>query len=276
MSKIKFINLADLNLPKFQAHSDTPREQLQELSESIKQIGIIEPLIVRDTKEGIEIVAGCLRYQAAILAGLKAAPCINMTLDPKSAEILKLHENVKRIPLDHVDQGMTFIMMMEDFNMTEKAISECVGKSIAYISQHVSLVRIDNELTQAVKDKKISFSQARELMRVDDPDERSKFLSYCMNDGATVQVLQRWVQEHLSSLSNFPSSKSSAPSSSIPIHTPEISRNCQACGNSVEIGKIQQVIFCPTCAHAILTAISEEKNKLSSNTPEKDAQDVPG
>jgi len=276
MSKIKFINLADLNLPEFQAHSDTPREQLQELAESIKQIGIIEPLIVRNTDQGIEIVAGCLRYQAAILAGLKAAPCINMTLDPKSAEILKLHENVKRIPLDHIDQGMTFIMMMETFNMTEKAISECVGKSIAYISQHVSLVRIDNELTQAVKECSISFSQARELMRLNDKDERMRLLSYCQNDGATVQVLQRWVQEALHNIPKSSSSEPLSPSSLLPLQTPEISRNCQACGNSVEIGKIQQVIFCPDCAHAILSAISEEKKKLSPNTPDKDAHDAQG
>jgi len=271
MSKIEYINLADLNLPEFQAHSYTPREQIQELAESIKQIGIIEPLIVRDSDQGIEIVAGCLRYQAAILAGLKAAPCINMSLDPKSAEILKLHENVKRIPLDHIDQGMTFIMMMEEFNMTEKSIAECVGKSIAYISQHVSLVRIDNELTKAVKDGSISFSQARELMRLNDKYERMRLLSFCQNDGATVQVLQRWVQEALHSIPDSSSSKSSAPSSFIPLHAPEISRNCQACGNSIEIGKIQQIIFCQLCAHTILTAISEEKKKLPKNTPEKDS-----
>ncbi len=276
MSKIKFINLADLNLPEFQAHSDTPREQIQELAESIKQIGIIEPLIVIDSDQGIEIVAGCLRYHAAILAGLKAAPCINMSLDPKSAEILKLHENVKRIPLDHIDQGMTFIMMMEEFNMTEKSISECVGKSIAYISQHVSLVRIDNELTKSVKDGSIIPSQARELMRLNDKDERMRLLSFCQNDGATVQVLQRWVQESLHSIPYSSSSKSSSPSSFIPLQTPEISRNCQACGNSVKIGEIQQVIFCPSCAHAILTAISDEKKKISPNTPEKDSQDTSG
>ncbi|MQY78382.1 MAG: ParB/RepB/Spo0J family partition protein [Bacteroidetes bacterium] len=270
MSKIKYINLADLHLPDFQAHRNISQEHIRELSESIKLIGIIEPLIVINTDQGIEIVAGTLRYRASILSGLKAVPCIFMTLDPKSAEILKLHENVKRIPLDHIDQGMTFIMMMKEFKMTEKSISECVGKSISYISQHVSLVRIDNELTQAVKNNLIPFSHSRELMRINDPEERNRLLSFCINDGATLQVLQRWVQESLRSLPSEAISTPEIPDSSLEHNNPHISRFCEACGKSVEISKIRQVFYCPVCHHNIKNAISEERNKLSSETPEKD------
>lgn len=268
MSKIVYVNLADLNLPVFQAHQNVPQEHIQEISESIKLLGVIEPLIIRDSEQGLEIVAGCVRYRAALLAGLKAVPTINMDLDPKSAEILKLHENVKRIPLDHVDQGHTFIMMMETFKMTEKDISERVGKSIAYISQHVSLVRVDNELTQAVKDKLISFSQARELMRVSDPEERNRLLSYCMNDGATVQVLQRWIQEYLQNSSKLPPSEHSVSVPDSDRNDPHISRFCDACGKSTEISKIRTSFFCDTCHSAIKNAISDEKSKLSRNTPE--------
>ncbi len=267
MSKITYINLGDLNLPEFQAHGNIPPEDIKEISESIKSIGVIEPLIVRKTKQGFEIVAGCIRYHAAKLAGLKAVPCIVMTLDSKSAEVLKLHENVKRIPLDHVDQGHTFINMMKTFEMTEKDISECSGKSIAYISQHISLVRLDNELTKAVKECSISFSQARELMRVDDISERNRLLRFCQNDGATIQVLQQWVQNHLRSISNFTPAESAAPDDSPPTQTPYISRDCMACGKSVNIDKIRQVFFCPICCDSILTAIAEERLKLSSKTP---------
>ncbi len=269
MSKIKYINLADLNLPEFQSHRDISPENIKELSDSIKLIGVIEPLIVRDTNEGFEIVAGCLRYRAAILAGLKAVPCINMSLDPKSAEILKLHENVKRIPLDHVDQGHTFIMMMRTFDMTEKSISESVGKSIAYISQHISLVLLDNELTEAVKNKSISFSQARELMRVKDHVERNRFLSYCMNDGATVQVLQKWVQDYLRTGSVSPSQEFPSREYSYGSETPHTTRNCEACDNPVEISQIRQVFYCPTCHQAIKDALFEEKQRNLANLPPK-------
>jgi len=276
MSKIRYVNLADLNLPEFQAHRDVSDEHIHEIAESIKQIGIIEPLIVRDTNDGLEIVAGCVRYRAAILAGLKAVPCINMSLDPKSAEILKLHENVKRIPLNHVDQGHTFIMMMKTFNMTERSISECVGKSIAYISQHVSLVLLDNELTAAVKDKSISFSQARELMRVKDHSERKRFLSYCQNDGATVQVLQKWVQEYLSSGSISPSQEFPSREYSYGSESSKTSYICEACDNPIKISDIMQVIYCPTCHQAIKQALFEEKQRNLANLPPDTSQDAPG
>jgi len=268
MSKISYINLADLNLPEFQAHRDVPHEYILEIANSIKEIGIIEPLIVRYTKQGVEIVAGCVRYEAARIAGLKAVPCINMTLDPKAAEILKLHENIKRIPLDHVDQGHTFIMMQETFDMTEQAISDVVGKSVGYVSQHISLVRIDNELTKAVKDKSISFSQARELMRVDDSVERRKFLHYCQNDGATVQILQRWVQEYIRDSSVNRTPTRSIPSQALTYDSSPVSRPCAACGYEFDIKVIRQVFYCPDCDNALKSAISEEKLKNPHNSPD--------
>lgn len=276
MSKIVYVNLGDLNLPEFQAHRQTPLDHIKEISESIKSIGIIEPLIVRDTDNGLEIVAGCIRYQAAMLAGLKAVPCINMSLDPQAAEILKLHENIKRVPLDHVDQGHTFVMMMDAFNMSERSIAECVGKSAGYVSQHVSLVKFGHELSQSVKQGEISFSQSRELMRIDDTSERKRLLNYCKNEGATIDVLRRWVQEFLTS-SPAPELPEESTPEQIPIHNdPHISRFCEACNNSVEISQIRQVFYCSTCHLAIKTAISEEKAQLSSKSPEETSPEAQG
>lgn len=263
MAQIIYVNLADLRLPEFQSHSNTPGNEISDLAQSIKSLGVIEPLIVRDTDKGLEIVAGCLRYHASILAGLKAVPCINMTLDPQAAEILKLHENIKRIPLDHIDQGNTFLMMIETFGMTEKDIADRSGMSISYISQHISLVRLKNELTQAVKNRSISFSQARELMRVDDVDERNRLLRYCQHDGATVQVLKSWVQEYLRTKSISAPPDDSVPSLKYEYENPQTSRQCEACGKHVEISHIRQLFLCPPCCQAIKNAISEEKLKHS-------------
>lgn len=258
MSKITYVNLADLFLPEFQAHRNTKQELIRELADSIRDIGIIEPLIIRKTKKGLEIVAGCLRYQAALLAGLKAAPCISMSLDPKSAEILKLHENIKRISLDHVDQGHTFIMMMESFSMTEKEISKAVGRSIGYVSQHISLVRLNNELTRAVESGSISFSQARELMRVTNQEDRTRFLKYCQDDGATVRILQQWVHDSLRENTPIPEIPPDIQEQNYSDSESKILRSCEACSKPVEIGHIRQLLLCPHCFSAIKKAISEE------------------
>ncbi|MBA7535624.1 Nucleoid occlusion protein [subsurface metagenome] len=276
MSKIFFVNLGDLSLPPFQAHRDISPEHIKEISDSIKLLGVIEPLIVRRTDEGLEIVAGCVRYQAALLAGLKAVPCIITNLDLKASEILKLHENVKRIPLDHVDQGHTFLNMMVTFAMTEKDISECSGKSITYISQHISLVRLDNELTRAVKEGSISFSQARQLMRLGDSYERNRLLHTCQNSGATVQVLRGWVDDELRKLNILPPAADSSPVDISKNNGQHIQYICEACDNPIKTSEIMQVIYCPTCHKALKDAISEEKKNNPSNLPPDASQDAPG
>ncbi len=266
MPKLEYINLTDLILPAFQARGTLSTDHIKEISESIKAIGIIEPLIVRKTSAGLEIVAGCVRYHAARLAGLKSAPCITLSLDDKDAEILKLHENIKRIPLDHIGQGQTFIMMMETFCMTELQVADSVGRTIGYVSQHISLVRISNELTSAVKDGSISFSQARELMRIDDFSERNPLPHHCKNEGATIQVLQRWVQDYLSSSSTPSPKDNSPPALKYDYKDSQINRPCEACGKMVEISIIRHVFYCPACDIALKSAISDERSQIPPKT----------
>ncbi len=269
MSQIKYINLSDLIIPDFEAHKFIEDNYILEITESIKSVGIIEPLIVRAKDDQFEIIAGCVRYRCAKLAGLKAAPCIILKADDKAAEILKIHENIHRIPLNHIDQGNTFVMMRETFSMTEQDISDLVGKSIAYISQHITLVSQDEELIRSVREKKISFSQARELMTVDNKTERRRLQHYCENEGATVEVLKSWVRNYKNSLITNPPPADSEPLPSDHSEPQKFWRSCEACDNPVEIQHIRQVFYCPTCYLAIKTAISEEKAKISDNNTNK-------
>ncbi len=275
MSKITYIELSKLLVPEFEAHRLIPDDYISEITESIKNLGILEPLLVRSKDKDFEIVAGCVRYRCAKIAGLKAAPCIILGLDDKAAEIIKLHENIKRVPLDHIDQGNTFVMLRNKFSMTEEAISTTVGKSIAYVSQHISLVSQDEELIKAVREKRISFSQARELMQVTDKSERRRLLHYCEKDGATVEVLKEWVKDYKNSLIR------NSPNSTVPesIHyehdRPQDFRLCQACDKATNISDIRQLFLCSPCENAIKNAIQEEKAKITPKNIVRDAQEQP-
>ncbi|MBA7520723.1 Nucleoid occlusion protein [subsurface metagenome] len=268
MSKITYIELSKLLIPEFEAHKQIPDEYISEISESIKTLGIIEPLIVRPKDKEFEIVAGCIRYRCAKIAGLKSAPCIILGLDDKAAEILKIHENIKRIPLDHIDQGNTFVMMRKTFSLTELEISAIVGKSVPYISQHISLVSQDEDLIKSVRENRVSFSQARELMKVTDKSERRRLQLYCENDGATIEVLKSWIKDYKNSLLI----KSPTPNNDIPatFHAdrPQDFRNCQACGKATNLSDIRQVFYCPNCDTLIKNAITDEKAKtILENDP---------
>jgi len=261
MGQIKYINLSDLQLPEFEAHNLIDPDQFQEITYSIKEIGIIEPLIVRKIDKHHEIVAGCIRYRAAKLAGLKAVPCIILRLDDDQAEIMKLHENIKRVNLDHVDQGQTFFMMQKKFKMTEEDIAQSSGKSLGYISQHISLVSQYSELSSAVKEGSLSFSQARELFNVKDINTRKQLITHCQNDGATVRVLKSWIKEHNDREAADPNNTHSVPTSEFKYEPVKDFRLCAACEKEVPLGHIRQVFYCPTCHEAIKQALSEEKSK---------------
>lgn len=275
MSKIIEVKLSDLNLPVFQAHRDIPEAHIFEISESIKKYGILQPLIIRDTDQGPEIVAGCVRYRSALLAGLKTVPCINMDLDPQGAEIVKMHENLKRIPVSHIDEAYSFLNMLETFSMSEENIALLVGKSQSYISQHISLIRFSPELADAVKNNFITFSHARELMRVDDPDARNRFFRQCIDMGVPIYTLHDWVNAHNRSIGVLPPSAESPPYEIYNHNGQQTRYICAACLKPIETSKICQVIYCPKCNKAIKDAISEERDGLSSKTPEKDLQDAP-
>ncbi|MBA7538299.1 Nucleoid occlusion protein [subsurface metagenome] len=275
MSKIIFVNLADLNLPEFQAHTKVPEAQLKEISESIKAVGVLEPLLVKKIDIGYEIIAGCLRYRATLIAGLKAAPCIVMHLDERQSEIIKLHENIKRIPLDHIDQATTFMMMMKEYHMTEQSVADSVGKSVAYISQHISLIRLGGVLSEEVKNGSISFSQARELMRIDDTEERNRLMLFCKNDGASVQVLHSWVQEHLRKPIPEPQSDDLLLKEIQHTESSELFRSCEACNKKVKMTEIRLVFYCPDCHIAIKTAIFEENQKSPPDSTDKTSESPP-
>ncbi|GAJ09328.1 unnamed protein product, partial [marine sediment metagenome] len=179
----------------FEAHKEIPEDVILEITESIKSIGIIEPLIVRPKNGEFEIVAGCIRYRCAKLAGLKTAPCIILILGDQAAEEVKLHENLKRLSLDHVDQGNTFVMLREKHSMTEEGISKIVGKSQGYVSQHIALVSQDNDLVSAVRYKRITFSQAREIMTVKDKRYRQYLQKTCEDGGLTTELMRVWIIE---------------------------------------------------------------------------------
>ncbi len=265
---LRHINLSDLDLPEFEAHNNIPEHELKEISDSIKKIGVIEPLIVRKKNKRFEIVAGCIRYRAAKLAGLKAVPCIIDVLLDDQAEIIKIHENIKRISLDHVDQGQTFIMLRDKFNMTEEGISQIVGKSISYISNHINLVSQDKELAADVKSGLLSFSQARELLQLSDIPTRRYYQKFCEREGATVEILRQWIKEYKERQAIDIKSDSSVTST--PIHYaqhPDL-RSCEACDKPIKISDIRQVFYCPHCYNAIKNAISDEKNKPTPEIPE--------
>lgn len=267
MNQIKHIRLDKLRLPSFEAHQTPDPEADKELTDSIRELGILEPLLVRDTKDGPEIIIGTRRFRCGGRAGLAAAPCIFVKATDSEAETLKIHENIKRLPLSHIDQALTFEHLRSKFKMTEQQISILTQKSIPYISQHLVLLHSDETLVQAVQGGRLNFSVARELMHVDDPDELKRLLQYAENDGATAETAHNWVHQYKRDKHVAPDKPPGAykPPQDIPPEEAKIV--CRACECSTPITKSRVVRLCHECFRLIFTHIDEEKMIASSNQP---------
>ena len=259
MNQIKHIRLDKLLPPEFDQRLTSTPEEDTDLMNSIKQFGVLLPLIVKETSKGLEIVAGYRRFNQAGKAGLAAVPCIVVKTTEALSEIMKLHENIHRLPLSHIDQGYTFAHLIKKFKMTETQIAALCHRSIAYVSQHISLINSDPVLVDSVHDGHINFSTARELMRCKDSDEMARLKNIVETSGATQNVVRTWVNESNRETDNIDGKIQTANPNPIHEKTQIPLYPCVACENPTSILELKIVRLCPDCHRLIFSEIEHEK-----------------
>lgn len=248
--------------PDFDQRFSENLEEDKELQESIGDIGILLPLIVRKKNDKYEIVAGNRRFKAAGKVGLSSVPCLITTKSDEDVEKIKLHENTKRLPLSHIDQALTFLHLIETYKLTETSVSDLVGKSVTYVCNHLCLLKSDEILIDAVKDASLNFSVARELMYCKNKDDLKLFIQYAKDDGATVAVVQNWVAE----ANKKPPPADDAPADENDTSTEPPSSEpgfvCPACKEFRTYRFLKILKICSHCEYSIFEAIKlaqEEK-----------------
>ena len=268
MPEVKYIRLDMLAPPEFDVRLPAEDPTFREFCESIREHGIILPLVVRKTTQGYEIIAGNRRYRAAKAVGLAAAPCIVRKSSDSEADFLKMHENMKRLDMSHVDQAQTFEHFRTAYAMTEQQIATMIGKSIAYVSQHLTLLHTDPVLVAAVQDGRLNFSVARELMQIPSEAERKRFMGYAISGGATGETAKTWVRQWKKDAAEMPESEETAlemtpdPERSAPMY------RCAACEQPIEISKLHLIRLCHRCYLEIFSAAEAAKHDTGSETPD--------
>lgn len=166
-----------LRLSEIEPKSDQPRkhfdeEALQQLAESIKQYGLLQPIIVRESSGGFyQIIAGERRWRASKMAGLTEVPVVIMYADAlKSAEIAII-ENIQRQDLNPYEEASAYKSLMEQYGLTQEQVSERVGKSRAAIANTIRLLDLDDEVLEMLKTGDISAGHARALLGLKDKEK---------------------------------------------------------------------------------------------------------
>ncbi len=197
----------DIEPNKSQPRKEFDEEKLQALSESIKEHGVIQPILVTPTQSGTyKIVAGERRWRASRLAGLKEIPCIIRTFEQQKVMELALVENLQREDLNPIEEAQGYQQLMDTFSLTQEEISQKVGKSRSAIANALRLNHLCDEVKQLLINGELTQGHARALLTLDTKDQIA-ISQKIINDGLNV----RQVEALVSDVSSPKKSKSKKP-----------------------------------------------------------------
>ena len=169
------IDISKIYPNKKQPRKNFEEKEITELSESIKNQGLIQPIVVRETSGGMyEIIAGERRWRACQLAGLHSVSCVVMTVDDKNVYELALIENIQRENLNVVEEAKAYKNLIELNGLKNEELSKKIGKSSSHISNLIRILDLDDEIHQMIIDGKISMGHARALIGVPNAVDKAK------------------------------------------------------------------------------------------------------
>ena len=189
--------LDDIIPNRFQPREVFDEQALKELAVSIKEHGVIQPIIVRKVENKYEIIAGERRYKASTMAGLTKIPAIIRNLDDKECSKVALIENLQRKDLTPIEEARTYqkILELESGSMTQEQLAATMGKTQSAVSNKLRLLALPDEIQDALLKEKISERHARSLLNVEDKNTQIKLLNKIISEKMTVRDLEKEIKE---------------------------------------------------------------------------------
>jgi len=173
-----------------QPRRDFPAESLQELADSIREQGIIQPLVVRPVGDHFELIAGERRWRAAGLAGLTEVPVIERVASDLEVLELALIENLQRENLNPIEEALGYQQLMTQFSLTQEQVGIKVGRSRAVVASATRLLRLPESVQASVRDGSLSVGHAKVILGADDPERQETLARLALRGGWTVRQLE--------------------------------------------------------------------------------------
>ena len=194
-------NLSEVNMDDIQPNPNQPRrkfddDSLQELANSIRQIGLVQPITLRDMGDGTyTIIAGERRWKACQRVGLTTIPAYIRTVDDENMLEMALVENIQREDLTAIEVSLAYQSLIEQYNLTQDQLSEKVGKNRATISNYLRLLKLPASVQVALRNKEIDMGHARALLSIADPKAQLKVFSEMKKGRLSVREIESMVRK---------------------------------------------------------------------------------
>ena len=188
-----------LKINQIEPNREQPRKKfdeqaLEELADSIRQFGILQPLIVQEKEKYYEIIAGERRWRAAKLVGLKEIPVVIRKMSEQEMVEISLIENIQRENLNPIEEAAAYKRLLEEFHLTQEEIAERVAKSRTAVTNSMRLLKLDERVQQMVVDEMLSTGHARALLAIEDPDLQFQTANKIYNERLSVREVEKLVK----------------------------------------------------------------------------------
>lgn len=188
-----------VKITKVEPNREQPRKNfdedaLQELADSIKQFGLLQPILVQDRKDYYEIIAGERRWRAAKLAGLKEVPVIIRNYSNQEIVEISLIENIQREDLNPIEEALAYKRLLEEFNLKQDEVAERVSKSRTTVTNSMRLLKLCDGVQQMIIDDMLSTGHARALIPIEDADEQLRLAQRIFDEKLSVREVEKIVK----------------------------------------------------------------------------------
>ena len=193
--RVLYIDINDIKPNKDQPRKTFNEEKLKDLANSIKENGVIQPLIIRKAQNGYELVAGERRWRAARIAEIKKVPCIIRNFDEKQNMIVAIIENMQRENLDPMEEALGLNEMIKRFEFTQEQVSNALGKSRAYIANSLRLLKLPEKIQNMIIEGRISAAHGRTIITIKDENKQIEVCDKIIRNGLSVRAAERLTEK---------------------------------------------------------------------------------
>jgi len=192
--EIVYVQSGQIKPNPFQPREDFDQPSIEELAQSIKEKGVIQPLLVRHKGDDYELIAGERRLRAANILGLKEIPIIVRNVSDQDSLELALIENIQREGLNPIEEAHAYQHLMDKFKVTQEKISTVLGKARVTITNTLRLLKLPHEIQEEMKKGRISFAHGRALLEVEDANHQRKLVQDIISKGLSVRELESLIK----------------------------------------------------------------------------------
>ena len=193
--RVLYIDINDIKPNSAQPRKNFDEDKLAELANSIRANGVIQPLIVRESSGGYELVAGERRWRASRLAGLRTVPCIVRNFDDRQNAIVAIIENMQREDLDPIEEALGLKSMTEKYGFTQEQVSESLGRSRTYITNSIRLLKLPEEIQRYVSSGQMSAAHGRTIINIPDKAKQKEIADKIIRNDLSVRATERLAEK---------------------------------------------------------------------------------